>query len=160
MFCKPSQRRLSSLAKITAAVLVFNSATFVGAQTRPYCEGELGDAGWLCEDVEPIAADTYGEFYTLPGSPDPANPARYKQIAGAPAFDEDTGLRNDNTAVFVITEGVFFCMLAESNGTAALFNAPEGVDRPNRPGAVWYQTDPRHDVGVADEDGHYGCTSE
>ncbi|CAM9795943.1 unnamed protein product, partial [Laminaria digitata] len=51
----------------------------------------------------------------------------YKQIAGEPAFDEDTGLRNNNSAVFVLTEGVYFCMLAESNGEAVLFDAPEGA---------------------------------
>ncbi|CAN0190058.1 unnamed protein product, partial [Discosporangium mesarthrocarpum] len=49
----------------------------------------------------------------------------YQQIAGNPAFDAD-GSRNDNSAVFVITEGVYFFMVAESNGVATLFDAPEG----------------------------------
>ena len=128
MFSGASQSRLSLLVRVTAAALAFFlSPTFVHGQTRKYCEGDLGDADWVCEDVEPIAADTYEDFYTLPGNPDPLNPARYKQIAGEPAFDEDTGLRNGNSAVFVITETVFFCMLAESNGVATLFNAPEGM---------------------------------
>lgn len=127
MFPKGSQPRLSLLVKVTAAVLAFSSATFVDGQTRKYCEGDLGDAGWVCEDVVPVSADAYEDFYTLPGTPDPLNPATYKQIAGEPAFDEDTGLRNDNSAVFVITDGVFFCMIAESNGVATLFNAPEGL---------------------------------
>lgn len=136
MFSSASQRRMSSLAKVTTALLVFASATFVCGQTGKFCEGELGDANWVCGDVHPLAPDTYEQFFPLPGTPDPANPAMFKQIAGDPAFDEVTGLRNDNAAVFVITEGVFFCMLAESNGEAALFDAPEGVDRASRPEVV------------------------
>lgn len=128
MFSGPSKMRLSSLARLFATIVVLSSARFVYAQTGRFCEGELGDTNWVCEDVHPLAPDTFEDFFPLPGTPDPANPARYKQIAGDPAFDEVTGLRNNNSAVFVITEGVFFCMLAESNGEAALFNAPEGVD--------------------------------
>lgn len=71
------------------------------------------------------------DFVTLPGSPDPLNPVRYKQIAGAPvSFDADTGERTasdvESGAVFVLTEGLYFCMVAESNSEAALFDAPEG----------------------------------
>lgn len=156
MFSIPGQRRLSSFARVTAAVLVYSSATyFVRGQTRRFCEGELGDAGWVCEDVQPVNPDVYEDFYTLPGTPDPANPARYKQIAGDPAFDAVTGLRNDNSAVFVITEGVFFCMLAESNGEAALFDAPEGRCGQTESASRWlYPTHPRNEVAVADRDEH------
>lgn len=30
-------------------------------------------------------------------------------------------------AVFVLTAGSYFCMVAESNGEAVLFDAPEGI---------------------------------
>lgn len=42
-------------------------------------------------------------------------------------FDE-IGQRSDDggSAVFALTDGAYWCMLAESNGEAALFDAPEG----------------------------------
>lgn len=42
-------------------------------------------------------------------------------------FDE-TGERTDagGAAVYALTAGGYWCMLAESNGEAALFDAPEG----------------------------------
>ncbi|CAM9874646.1 unnamed protein product, partial [Choristocarpus tenellus] len=49
----------------------------------------------------------------------------YQQIGGLDAFDAD-GTRNSNPAVFILTEGTYFCMIAESEGEAALFDAPEG----------------------------------
>lgn len=72
------------------------------------------------------------DFVILPGNPDPSNPSRYQQIAGLPvSFDADTGARvpaedGSGAAVFVLTDGVYFCMIAESEGEAALFDAPEG----------------------------------
>lgn len=43
-------------------------------------------------------------------------------------FDE-TGKRSDagGSAVYALFAGVYWCMLAESNGEAALFDAPEGA---------------------------------
>lgn len=73
--------------------------------------------------------DGQDELLPLPGSPDAANPVLYKQISGEPVtFDAVTGERNADgrTAVFALTEGVYWCLLAESNGEAALFDAPEG----------------------------------
>lgn len=67
-----------------------------------------------------------------PGSPDPANPIVYKQISGDQVtFDATTGERaagdGSSAAVFALTDGLYWCMLAESNGEAALFDAPEGI---------------------------------
>lgn len=75
--------------------------------------------------------DGQDELLPLPGSPDAANPVLYKQISGQPVtFDAVTGERSGDdgggTAVFALTEGVYWCLLAESNGEAALFDAPEG----------------------------------
>lgn len=121
-----SQRQLSLSRAMVAVVLLVSAATFAHGQTQRFCEGELGQADWACEALSPVAAEVFEEFLPLPGSPDPANPAKYKQIAGDLGFDEDTGMRNDKAAVFVVTEGTYFCMLAESNGEAVLFDAPEG----------------------------------
>lgn len=91
-----------------------------GAQSVKRCEGDIGSPGWVCESLTPIPLDAFGEFYPLPGSQDPANPVKFKQIAGKPSFDVVTGERNNTTgssstegAVFVLTDGSYFCMLAE-----------------------------------------------
>lgn len=112
-------------------LLLSPPAFFVSGQTTRLCEGELGEAGWACDSLTPIPLDVFETFSSLPGSPDPSNPTTYKQIDGDPVvFDEATGERNGttNSAVFVLTEGTYFCMLVESNGEAALFDAPEGED--------------------------------
>lgn len=54
----------------------------------------------------------------VPGG-DAANPVLYKRVTGA----------DGGGAVYVLTEGAFWCMLAESEGEAALFDAPEGMRR-------------------------------
>ena len=90
------------------------------------CEGELGETGWACDSFAPVPSEVFETFDPLPGTPDPSNPTRYRQIEGQPAFDEDSGERNSNPAVFVLTEGIVFCMLVESDGEAALFDVPEG----------------------------------
>ena len=113
---------------MAVVVLLVSAGTVVHGQTQRLCDGELGQADWACDTLSPVSADAFEEFLPLPGTPDPANPATYKQIAGEPAFDKETGLRNDNSAVFVLTEGIYFCMLAESNGEAVLFDAPEGLN--------------------------------
>ena len=124
------QRQLSlSWAMVSLALLLAFATTLVSGQTQRLCEGELGQADWACDAISPIPREVFEAFLPLPGSPDPANPAKYKQIAGEPAFDEDTGVRSDSSAVFVLTEGIYFCMLAESNGEAVLFDAPEGLDQ-------------------------------
>lgn len=102
------------------------AVTIPGVQADKLCEGELGQAAWACETLSPVSPTVYGEFLPLPGSPDPANPILYEQIAGEPAFDEVTGERNGNSAAFVLTDGTYMAMLAESDGEAALFDAPEG----------------------------------
>lgn len=119
-------------AAVAALLLVFSATPNVHGQSSRLCEGELGQIGWACDSLAPIPAQVFDgadEFLVLPGSPDPANPTKYKQIAGAPVtFDEVSGERIDNNAaVFVLTEGAYFCMVAESNGEAALFDAPEGM---------------------------------
>ena len=110
-----------------AAVVVAVLVSVAHGQTHRFCEGELGQADWACDVFTQVPPEAFEEFLPLPGSPNPDNPSMYKQIAGDPAFDEATGLRNDNTAVFVLTEGAYFTMLAESNGEAVLFDAPEGM---------------------------------
>lgn len=108
---------------MVAAVL--SSAVTVGDQSDgKFCDGSLGEV-WTCDTFTPIPSSAIEEFYTLPGTPDPANPVVYKQIAGEPAFDE-SGERNDNAAVFVLDEELYFCMLVDSGGEAVLFDAPEG----------------------------------
>ena len=125
--------RSRAMAATVLLLLVF-ATTPVSGQTQRLCEGELGQANWACDAVSPIPPDSFEEFFPLPGSPDPANPTKYKQIAGEPAFDEDTGMtRGDASAVYVLTEGTYFCMLAESNGEAVLFDAPEGSNPPDWP---------------------------
>lgn len=47
------------------------------------------------------------------------------QIAGEPAVF-GAAREHAKAAVFVLTAGSYFCMVAESNGEAALFDAPEG----------------------------------
>lgn len=44
-------------------------------------------------------------------------------------FDEETGERIDTNgaAVYGLFAGMYWCMLAESNGEAALFDVPEGI---------------------------------
>ena len=77
-------------------------------------------------------SDGVDDFLPLPGSPGPGGSVKYKQIAGEPVtFDADSGARNNSpasgsAAVFVLKGGAYFCMLAESDGEAALFDAPEG----------------------------------
>lgn len=71
----------------------------------------------------------------MPGSPNPANPLTYKQISGEPvSFDATTGERTNEYspgAVFAIHGVAYWCTLAESNGEAVLFDAPEGIfERP------------------------------
>lgn len=71
------------------------------------------------------------DLVSLPGSPDEANPTTWVQVAGDPvSFDATTGARISSplgsAAVFALTEGSYFCMLVESDGEAALFDAPEG----------------------------------
>ena len=147
MISSSCQRQQPSLSRALAGVgllLAFVTA-LVSGQSQRFCEGELGEANWACDAVSPIPPEVFEEFLPLPGSPDPSNPTKYKQIAGEPAFDEDTGIRSDGSAVFVLTEGLYFCMLAESNGVAVLFDAPEGLDLQNRP---------RADYRVQ----FYGCT--
>ena len=112
-----------------AAVVVAVLVSVAHGQTHRFCEGELGQADWACDVFTQVPPEAFEEFLPLPGSPNPDNPSMYKQIAGDPAFDEATGLRNDNTAVFVLTEGAYFTMLAESNGEAVLFDAPEGMSQ-------------------------------
>lgn len=90
----------------------------------------MGETDWVCDSLTPVPLDLFEEFLPLPGDTDPANPIKYKQIAGASSFDEVTGARynataSNDAAVFVLTEGVYFCMLAESGGEAVLFDAPE-----------------------------------
>ncbi|CAM9242475.1 unnamed protein product [Scytosiphon promiscuus] len=115
----------------TAAVATFLAlfacaVTISGVRANKLCEGELGQANWACETLSPVSATVFGEFLPLPGDPDPANPILYEQISGEPAFDEVTGERTGNSAAFVLTDGTYMAMLAESNGEAALFDAPEG----------------------------------
>eukprot|EP00903_Cladosiphon_okamuranus_P012976 g12110.t1 len=99
-------------------------------QTQRLCEGELGEVGWDCPTLSPIPAQVFDgqdQLLPLPGTTDPLNPVLYRQISGSPMFDE-TGERSDvgGAAVYTLTAGAFWCMLAESNGEAALFDAPEG----------------------------------
>lgn len=90
-------------------------------QSVKRCEGDIGAPDWVCEPLTPVPLDAFGEFYPLPGSQDPANPVKFAQIAGSnPSFDVLTGERNNGTAsdtaadaVFVLTDGSYFCMLAE-----------------------------------------------
>lgn len=131
-----SQRQ--SLVKAATAVTLLLAAT-TSVQSQHFCQGELGEAGWACESLSPIPPEVFAEFFPLPGSPDPANPVKYKQIAGEPAFDEATGARNSNSAVFVLTEGTYFCMVAESQGEASLFDAPEGMQCTSRLEWSWSQ---------------------
>lgn len=91
-----------------------------GGQSVKRCEGDIGAPDWVCESLNPIPLDAFGGFYPLPGSQDPANPVKFAQIAGEPSFDKLTGERNNGTAggndaaaVFVLTDGSYFCMLAE-----------------------------------------------
>ena len=72
--------------------------------------------------------DGQDELLPLPGTPDPLNPVLYQQISGSPMFDE-TGERTNagGAAVYTLTAGGYWCMLAESNGEATLFGAPEGM---------------------------------
>ena len=128
MLPRSSQRQLSLCRPIAAALLLVSAATVAHGQSQRFCEGELGQANWACETFSPVSAEVFEEFLPLPGSPNAANPTKYKQIAGDLAFDKDTGMRNDKSAVFVLTEGTYFCMLAESNGEAVLFDAPEGLN--------------------------------
>lgn len=121
----------SSVVGLSLAVLFLFSATpSTRGQSTSVCEGELGQAGWTCDALTPIPPQVFDgveEFLPLPGDDvDPENPVSYKQIAGKQAFDAVSGERNDNTAVFVLTEGTYFCMVVESDGEAALFDAPEG----------------------------------
>lgn len=122
-----STQRQLSLPRAMAAAAVALLVSVSHAQNQRFCEGELGQADWACDVFTPVSPEVFEEFLPLPGSPDPENPAMYRQIAGDPAFDEGTGLRNDNSAVFVLTEGTYFTLLAESNGEAVLFDAPEGT---------------------------------
>lgn len=116
----------AAAARIAFLALFACSLTIPDGQANKICEGELGQPAWACETLSPVSATVFGEFLPLPGSPDPANPILYEQIAGQPAFDEVTGERNGNSAMFVLTDGTYMTMLAESNGEAALFDAPEG----------------------------------
>lgn len=74
------------------------------------------------------------DLLPLPGSTDEANPTTWVQVAGDPvSFDATTGARisspSGSAAVFALTEGSYFCMLVESDGEAALFDAPEGEQK-------------------------------
>lgn len=82
----------------------------------------------------PCPTQVYGpeNLAPLPGSPDPANPTKWVQVGGDPvSFDAVTGARISSppgsAALFALTEGFYFCMLVESDGEAALFDAPEGT---------------------------------
>lgn len=119
----------TSAAIATTLLLLLLTTGSLAQSTPSVCDGKIGEAKWTCDPLTPIPPDTFDtDFLPLPGSPDPTNPTRYKQIAGSPAFDEETGERNSDAAVFVLTEGFYMCMLAESDGAAALFDAPEDVD--------------------------------
>ena len=78
---------------------------------------------------QPQVFDGQDELLPIPGAIDPLNPVLYRQISGSPVFDE-AGERSDagGAAVFALTAGGFWCMLAESDGEAALFDAPEGME--------------------------------
>lgn len=118
--------RRAHLATGAVAFLLYISS--VGAQSNgKFCEGELGEIGWDCEFLGTVDTDEIADnFSPLPGSPDAANPVVYKQIAGDPAFD-DSGVRTDTAAIFALHDSEsYLCMLAESNGEAALFDSPEG----------------------------------
>lgn len=164
-------------------MLLFLSATPIRSshgQSVKRWEGELGESDWVCDSLTPIPLDLFEEFSTLPGKPDPANPVKYKQVAGSPVllpcpspsppFSSSSsssassssfsyefawgGASNGSTtssttsgssiagidnrsisrgggaaasAVFALTDGAYFCMLAESGGEAVLFDAPEGA---------------------------------
>lgn len=115
------------LGRNRAGALVFCFAALVSsAQSVKFCEGELGTAPWVCEGVSPVNPDVYSDAWLPVPNAAPGNPVTYEQIAGKPAFDDATGERNSNAAVFALTDGSYQCMLAESNGEAALFDAPEG----------------------------------
>ena len=79
-------------AVVSALFLFFSAAPNVHGQSSRLCEGELGQTGWACDTLAPIPAQVYDgadEFLPLPGSPDIANPTKYKQLAGEPVtFDE------------------------------------------------------------------------
>lgn len=112
-----------------AAALLLSAAPGTYCQSGKFCQGEMGQMGWTCDPLASVPPEVYAgadEFSPLPGNPDPANPVVYKQIAGGPAFDA-SGVRRDTAAVFAIHGGAYFCMLAESDGEAALFDAPEGM---------------------------------
>ena len=109
-----------------ASVALVCSLVSIG-QSDKFCEGELGESPWSCETVSPVNPEVYSAGWLPLPSATPGNPALYQQIAGEPAFDEATGERNGNAAVFALYDGTAYqCMLAESNGVAALFDAPEG----------------------------------
>lgn len=118
---------LGLLSSFCGAVLLLSSTSVTSQSDGKFCTGELGETGWDCESLGTIPADQlYDVYSTLPGSPDPSNPVVYKQIAGEPAFDS-SGNRVDSPAIFVLYDAAtYFCMLIESNGEAALFDAPEG----------------------------------
>lgn len=81
---------------------------------------------------QPINPHVWEDFLPIPdggSSGNASNPVMYKQIGGNKASGSSEG----TTAVYALTEGAYFCMLAESGGEAVLFDAPEGelsVERP------------------------------
>eukprot|EP00903_Cladosiphon_okamuranus_P019583 g18011.t1 len=97
-----------------------------GKASVKFCEGELGTAPWACETLSPVNPDVYSSAWKPVPNAAPGNPVTYQQVAGEPAFDVTTGERNGNAAVFVLTEGYYQCIVAESKSEAALFDAPEG----------------------------------
>eukprot|EP00903_Cladosiphon_okamuranus_P020686 g18993.t2 len=104
----------------------------LSGQSVKRCEGDMGTPDWVCDPLTPVPLDAFGEFYPLPGAQDPANPVKFVQIAGTSSFDVVTGERNNGTgsdaaAMYVLTDGCYFCMLAESDHEAVLFDAPESA---------------------------------
>lgn len=127
----PTESTHSIVSRSLALLLLLSATTSISGQSNSVCEGELGQPNWTCETLAPVPADAYDGaelFQPLPGNGvDSANPVKYQQIAGREALDFASGERNDNAAVFVLTEGTYFCMVVESDGEAALFDAPEGL---------------------------------
>lgn len=128
------------VSKGAGALACCFAALVSSAQSVKFCEGELGTAPWACETVSPVNPGVYSATWLPVPNAAPGNPVTYEQIAGEPAFDDITGERNGNAAVFAITEGYYQCMLAESNGEAALFDAPEGQSPVFTPACSWEQT--------------------
>jgi len=99
------------------------AALVSSAQGIKFCEGELGTAPWACEAVSPVNPGVYSAAWLPVPNAAPGNPVMYQQIASGGA-----------AKVFVLTDGSYQCMLAESclltddsyQCEAALFDAPEG----------------------------------